>query len=49
MQDQEDKEPLEATAEAGKALVDEAIAQVAAYTEGMIDGNRQDEGVNHFP
>ena len=48
MQDQDDKAPLEATAEAGKALVDEAIRQVADYTQGMIDGNRQDEGVSHF-
>ena len=49
MQDQDDKAPLEATAESGKALVDEAIRQVADYTQGMIDGKRQDEGLKHFP
>jgi creatinine amidohydrolase len=49
MKDQDDKEPLEATAEAGQALVDEAISQVAAYTKNLIDGNRQDDGAKFHP
>jgi len=49
MGDQEDKEPLEATAEAGQALVDEAIRQVTAYMQGMIDGNRMDDGATFHP
>jgi creatinine amidohydrolase len=49
MQDQDDKEPLEATAEAGQALVDEAILQVTAYAKGMIGGSRQDDGATFHP
>ena len=49
MQEQEDKEPLEAPAEAGQALVDEAIRQVTAYVEGMSGGQRQDEGAKFHP
>lgn len=49
MQDQEDKEPLEATAEAGQALVDEAIRQVAAYVTKMIEGTRQDGKATFHP
>ena len=49
MQDQEDKEPLEATSEVGQALVDEAISQVVAYAKSLIDGNRQDDGAKFHP
>jgi creatinine amidohydrolase len=49
MNDQEDKEPLEATAEAGQALVDEAISQVTAYVKGMIEGGRSDDGAQFHP
>ncbi len=50
MQDQDDKEPLEATAEAGQALVDEAIRQVTAYVERMIGGSsRQDQKAEFHP
>ena len=50
MHDQEDKEPLKATAEAGKALVDEAITQVTSYVGEMIGGSsRQDEGAQFHP
>lgn len=38
MQDQEDKEPLEATAEAGAALVAAIIDGVSDHVRGMIDG-----------
>ncbi len=50
MQDQEDREPLKATAEAGQALVDEAIRQVTDYVKGMAAGSsRQDEGAKFHP
>ena len=39
MQDQQDKEPLEATAEAGQKMIDEIVKQVAGYVSGMIDGS----------
>ena len=39
MQDQEDKEPLEATPEAGQKMIDEIVKQVAKYVVGMIDGS----------
>ncbi len=38
MQDQQDKEPLFATAENGKALIEIAINNVANFVQGMIDG-----------
>lgn len=38
MRDQADLEPLEATAEAGRALIDAIVAQVSRFVEGMIDG-----------
>jgi len=40
MQDQPDKEPLEATAEAGQAMIDAIVEGVAAHVRGMIDGTR---------
>ena len=49
MQDQVDKEPLEATAEAGAALVEDAIAQVAAFTQAFIDGEHRGENIEHHP
>lgn len=38
MQDQEDREPLEATAEAGQAMIDAIVENTADYVAGMIDG-----------
>ena len=38
MQDQEDKEPLSATAENGAAMVETIITRVAAHVQAMIDG-----------
>ena len=38
MHDQPDKEPLEATAETGRVLIDAIVTEVAAYVRGMIDG-----------
>ena len=38
MQDQEDKEPLEATAEAGQAMIDGIIDGVSKFVADMIDG-----------
>ena len=38
MQDQPDKEPLEATAEAGAAMIDAIVDNVAAHVQKMIDG-----------
>lgn len=43
MQDQDDKEPLEATAEAGQNMIDEIVKQVAKYVAGMIDGSNTAE------
>ena len=39
MQDQEDKEPLAATAEAGQALIDAIVDAVAGHVTKMIDGS----------
>jgi creatinine amidohydrolase len=38
MQDQEDKEPLAATAESGQILIDALVDAVAAHVQKMIDG-----------
>ena len=38
MRDQPDKEPLEATAEAGALLIEAIVTEVAAFVKGMIDG-----------
>lgn len=38
MQDQEDKEPLEATAEAGQIMIDAIVDGVSAHLQKMIDG-----------
>jgi creatinine amidohydrolase len=40
MKEQPDKEPLAATAEAGRAMVEALITEVAKYTQAMIDGKR---------
>lgn len=49
MRDQEDKEPLEATADAGATLVDEAISQVTAFTQAFIGGEHRGDPVSHYP
>ena len=38
MRDQDDKQPLEATAEAGQILVDSIVEKVSEFVAGMIDG-----------
>jgi len=38
MRDQEDKEPLEATAAAGQKLIDAIVVEVVKYVQGMIAG-----------
>lgn len=38
MQDQEDREPLEATADAGQVLIDAIVEAGTKYVAGMIDG-----------
>jgi creatinine amidohydrolase len=38
MRDQEDQEPLQATAAAGAALIDAIVTEVADHLSGMIDG-----------
>jgi len=39
MRDQADKEPLEATAESGRILIEEIVSQVSKFVAGMIDGS----------
>jgi creatinine amidohydrolase len=38
MKDQEDKEPLLATAESGKILIEHIVTETTKYIQGMIDG-----------
>jgi len=38
MQDQQDKEPLEATAEAGQIMIDAIVERTAEFVQDMIDG-----------
>lgn len=38
MADQVDKEPLEATAEAGAAMIEAIVTEVADFVAGMVDG-----------
>jgi len=41
MADQEDKEPLEATAEAGQAMIDSIVEGVSRFVAGIIDGTNK--------
>lgn len=41
MADQEDKEPLEATAEAGQVMIDSIVEGVSQFVAGMIDGTNR--------
>ena len=41
MADQEDKEPLEATAEAGQVMIDSIVDGVSQFVAGMIDGSNK--------
>ncbi len=43
MQEQEDKEPLEATAEAGAAMIESIVENTAQFVAGMIDGTNVEE------
>ena len=43
MEDQEDTEPLSATAENGAAIVETIVARVAAHVQAMIDGENTAE------
>lgn len=38
MRDQEEKEPLQATAESGRVLIEYIVAETVKYVQGMIDG-----------
>ena len=49
MKEQKDKEPLQATAENGKVLVEESIAQVVRYVREFAQGQHQGEPVEHHP
>jgi creatinine amidohydrolase len=49
MKDQKDKEPLEATAETGKILVEEAISQTADFLERFIKGEIDVNNPSHHP
>jgi creatinine amidohydrolase len=40
MRDQPDQEPLAATAEAGRAMIDAIVEGVTAHVQGMIDGTQ---------
>jgi creatinine amidohydrolase len=40
MQDQQDREPLAATAEAGAAMIDAIVENVAEFVQEMIEGKR---------
>ena len=40
MPDQRDQEPLEATAEAGAAMIDAIVENLAEFVQEMIDGKR---------
>jgi creatinine amidohydrolase len=40
MQDQADREPLEATAEAGAAMIEAIVENTARFVQGMIDGTQ---------
>ncbi len=41
--DQEDKEPIQATAEKGEQLVNKAIEEVTRLVQGMLDGTVRHE------
>lgn len=43
MQDQEDKEPLEATAEVGQLFIDHIVEEVTTFARQMIDGEYVEE------
>ena len=43
MREQEDKAPLEATAEAGAAMIDSIVTKTTEFLSGMIDGTQVDE------
>lgn len=42
MQEQEDKQPLEATAEQGQVLTEAAVSQTVEYLQGMIEGRNRE-------
>lgn len=47
MEDQEDKEPLEATAEAGQTMIDAMVTEITSFLAGMIEGTNVAE-IPHF-
>ena len=49
MQEQEDKEPLEATAEAGAAMIESIVDNTAKFVAGMIDGTNVEEIPDFHP
>ena len=49
MRDQEDKDPLLATAEKGRLYVEEAIRETVDYLKAMMDGRIRQPELKHFP
>ncbi|MDH4266973.1 MAG: creatininase family protein [Deltaproteobacteria bacterium] len=49
MHDQVEKDPLEATAETGRLFAQEAVRQVAAFVQGMMDGRIRPPELKHYP
>ncbi|MBU1205927.1 MAG: creatininase family protein, partial [Proteobacteria bacterium] len=49
MHDQVEKDPLEATAEKGRLFAQEAVRQVAAFVQGMMDGRIRPPELKHYP
>ena len=43
MQDQEDRSPQEASAEAGQAMIDSIVTNTAEFLAGMIGGTQNAE------
>jgi creatinine amidohydrolase len=49
MQEQENQEPLRATAEAGSLLTEETVQQLVDFVKGMIEGRNVAPEVKHYP
>jgi len=49
MEDQDDREPLDATAEAGAALIEMIVVNVSNFVNAMIEGDEVAEIPPFFP
>jgi creatinine amidohydrolase/Fe(II)-dependent formamide hydrolase-like protein len=49
MHDQVEKDPLEATAEKGRLFAQEAVRQVAAFVQRMMEGRIRPPELKHYP